>query len=114
MSEISNSDYALFEPVGIIDETEAISLKKRVMAAVKEGHHNLVISMQNVTFMNSSAVGTLVMLLKETRQNNGELYLCCLSDQVQVILELSRMNLVFRCFRTIAEFQQKILAKTSQ
>ena len=101
--------YKVFSPSGIIDEQAAESLRREIRKVSNEGCLNILLDMHDITFMNSSAVGILVAILKELRNQSGELYLCSLSDQVQVMLELSRMNLIFRCFTSVEQFQHKIV-----
>jgi anti-anti-sigma factor len=101
--------YKVFNPSGIIDEQAAENLREEIRSATSQGYLHILIDMHGVTFMNSSAVGILVTILKELRNQSGELYLCALSDQVQVMLELSRMNLIFRCFASVQEVENKIL-----
>jgi anti-anti-sigma factor len=105
--------YKIFEPSGILDEQSAESLRQEIREANQEGYKHILIDMHNITFMNSSAVGILVLVLKEVRNQGGDLYLCALSDQVQVMLELSRMHLIFRCFNSIKEFEQKMLGSVA-
>jgi anti-anti-sigma factor len=105
--------YKVFNPSGIIDEQAAENLREEIRSATAAGYRHILIDMHGVTFMNSSAVGILVTILKELRNQAGELYLCALSDQVQVMLELSRMNLIFRCFASIREFETKIVGSLS-
>jgi len=100
--------YKIFQPSGIVDEQAAETLKQEIREATRQGHLHILIDMHDITFMNSSAVGILVTILKELRNQSGELYLCALRDQVQVMLELSRMHLIFRCFSSIKEFETKI------
>ncbi len=106
---MTNDRYKMFEPSGIVDEDATKRLQISIREAVNEGYNHVVINMQNITFMNSSAVGGLVLILKEVRNSGGEMYFCSLSDQVKVILELSRMHLVFRCFASLQEFENKII-----
>jgi anti-anti-sigma factor len=105
-----NPQYKIFSPSGIVDEQAAKTLHKEIQDA---GCQHALIDMHQITFMNSSAVGIFVLILKEMRNRGGEMYLCSLSDQVQVMLELSRMHLVFRCFKNVQEFEAKIVGRVS-
>ena len=101
--------YKVFQPSGIVDEQAADTLRQEIRDANRAGDLHILIDMHNITFMNSSAVGILVLMLKELRNQGGDLYLCDLSDQVQVMLELSRMHMIFRCFKNVQAFEQKML-----
>ena len=110
---MTNDRYKMFSPSGIVDEQATKVLQESIRQAIRENYRHIVINMKDITFMNSSAVGGLVLILKEVRNTRGEMYFCSLSDQVKVILELSRMHLVFRCFATLEEFETKILGSKS-
>ena len=60
----------------------------------------VVVNLAGVTFMDSTALGTLVQGMKRCREHDGDLHLAGLQQPVHVILELTRLNRVFKTFPT--------------
>lgn len=65
-----------------------------------EHHHdpNIVVDLAKVTFMDSTALATLVQGMKQCRLHNGDLHLAALQPSVRLILELTRLDKVFGIF----------------
>lgn len=58
----------------------------------------IVVSLANVHFVDSTALATLVQGLNRCRKRNGDLYLCALQQQVYMIFELTRLDKAFNIF----------------
>jgi anti-sigma B factor antagonist len=58
----------------------------------------IVINLEKVNFLDSSALATLVLGLKRSRQSSGNLHLCCLQRPVRILFELTRMDQAFEIF----------------
>lgn len=59
---------------------------------------NILINLQGVMFIDSSALSVLVKGLKRCRQNGGDMRLCNLQQPVRLIFELTRLNKAFTIF----------------
>ncbi len=65
--------------------------------------HFVVADLSETSFIDSIGLATLVSGLKTTRQRGGELILLKPTEPVKVILELTRMNIVFKIASTVQE-----------
>ena len=63
----------------------------------------LIVNLKGVNFVDSAALATLVQGLKHSRQNQGDVFICCSQDPVKVIFELSRLDRAFKIFQTETE-----------
>ncbi len=61
------------------------------------GAHVLV-NLANATFVDSTALATLVQALKRCQQVKGELFLCSMRRPVYMIFELTRLDKAFNIF----------------
>ncbi len=61
------------------------------------GAHVLV-NLANTTFVDSTALATLVQALKRCQQVKGELFLCGMRRPVYMIFELTRLDKAFNIF----------------
>ena len=88
---------------GEIDMKCSANLRSKFMELISDKPPLLVVNMEQVGFMDSSGLGTLVELLKWTRRNEGKLRLVGLTQGVRNIFEISRLESVFEICETEAE-----------
>ncbi|MCY7333785.1 MAG: STAS domain-containing protein [Pseudanabaena sp. CAN_BIN31] len=98
----------VLEPVGLIDNAGGTQLRREVSELIELGIETILIDFTNITFMDSSGLGALVDILQRVRKNESELYLCSLNDQVQIIMELTKMDKVFNLLPDRAAFDRVI------
>jgi anti-sigma B factor antagonist len=84
---------------GRFDTQHADSVKEAIEEAIAL-YSKIVINVEEVTFMDSSALATLVQGMKKCRQNGGDLRVCNLQQPVQTIFELTRLDKAFALFDT--------------
>jgi len=71
----------------------------------------ILVDLEKVNFIDSTALAALVRGLKHCRENGGDLSLCNLQQPVQIIFELTRMDNAFRIYSTQKDAYEKIRAK---
>ena len=96
----------VFQPVGILDRIQAKKIHLEIDDAIKRGNSIVLIDMQLVTLIDSSALGELVILLKAIRSKGGKLYFCSVGQQPKMVFELTGMENVFHVFANQDEFNQ--------
>lgn len=106
-----DSTIKFFRPSGILDGVAANKLRREILEALDKKVDIFVIELQDVTFMNSSGLGTLVLTLRLIKSAGKELFICSPSEQVKMILDLTKVNRVFRTFATREELEQKVLQR---
>ena len=104
-----NAQIKVMKPHGILDGTKAPKFRENVSLLVQEQAQIILIDFKNVTFMDSSGLGALVLSLKTVRAAGAQLFLCAINDQIQMLFELTSMDRVFEVFDSQEEFEQKIL-----
>lgn len=85
---------------GRFDAHEAPDVRKTLADALGEGRHSVVVNLQQVNFIDSSGLATLVQGMKHCRAAGGDLYLCHLGQPLRVIFELTRLDKAFDIFAT--------------
>lgn len=91
---------------GIINSNNSQELREDLMCLVESGVKIVLVDCQDVTFMDSSALGTLVLAFKTLRAANTKLVLCSINEQVRILFELTGMDKVFEIFSNQDEFNQ--------
>ena len=91
------------------------SLNEQVRRCL-DNHASVVVNLGAVTFIDSSGLGLLVRLANTTRNSGPGLRFCGANDQIQKILELTRLNDVLHVHATeeqaIEAFSMKSMGST--
>jgi len=93
----------VFELSGRFDAYEVKAVDEHLMEAARVVPSQVIVDLSQVNFIDSNALATLVRILKQCRQNEGDLYLCNLSQPVRIIFELTRLDRAFRIFDSTGE-----------
>mgnify|MGYP005851049177 CR=1 FL=1 len=99
----------IIEPSGILDSTQADIFRKDVDEALAGGADVLLIDLKDITFVDSSGLGVLVVVLKKVRASKKQMYVCSINDQVRMLFELTSMDRVFEVLQDRAEFDERVL-----
>lgn len=71
-------------------------LKDKVLARLEEGARNFVIDFARTGYIDSSGLGVLVSVSKKIREAGGELRLASLSEDLQTLFELTKLDTLFQ------------------
>lgn len=99
----------VIQPSGLLDGVNGNQLQQEIAATVQAEVSQILINFEAVSFMDSSGLGALVIALKRVRGSGSRLSLCCLNDQVTMLLELTGMDEIFEIFSTQEEFHQAVM-----
>ena len=83
---------------GDLDSRSAWTVKEQIKTAIESGKSRRPINLEGVHYMDSAGLGTLVSALKVSKEHGGNIYLAGLTDQVRMVIELTRLNRVFVIF----------------
>jgi anti-anti-sigma factor len=104
-----NDSISVFKPEGIIDNAGGGQIRQDVSDRLEAGVETILIDLANVSFMDSSGLGAMVVTLQRVRSKGAKLYLCSLNDQIKIILELTKMDKVFDILPDRASFDAAIV-----
>jgi anti-sigma B factor antagonist len=80
---------------GELDMATAPAVRERLHALLAEGHDRLIVDLDNVGFLDSTALGVLVGVLKRVRTQDGDLRLVCNQPRVLKVFEITRLDQAF-------------------
>jgi anti-sigma B factor antagonist len=81
---------------------ESKSLRENLKGLVAEGKKQIVLNMDNVTYIDSTGLGTLVAAQVSAKTQGASLILSNLGTKFQEILQLTKLVTVFQVFNTEA------------
>jgi anti-sigma B factor antagonist len=98
----------VLRPEGILDHAKSTQFRQQINELINEGTNNILIDFNKVTFMDSSGLGALVLILKLIRGSGGKLFLMSLNDQVKMLFDLTNMNNIFEIIENKSELEERL------
>ncbi len=94
----SANNVKILQLVGRFDTYTAGEVRQLIDKVTSEDPANIVVNMQGVDFVDSTALATLVQGVKNCRQQNGDLRLCEVQQSVRMVFELTRLDRFFEVY----------------
>ncbi len=82
---------------------ESNAMREKVKTLVAEGKKKIVLNMDNITFIDSAGLGTLVAAHHSAKGQGASLRLCHLGTKFQEVLQITKLMTIFEVFNTEAE-----------
>ena len=82
---------------------ESNALREKVKSLIAEGKKQVVLNMDNVTFIDSAGLGTLVAAHHSAKSQGASLKLCNLGSKFQEVLQITKLLTVFDVYKGEAE-----------
>jgi anti-anti-sigma factor len=98
----------IFQPSGSLDATQSQAFRQEITQILEDGTKVVLVDLKNVTFMDSSGLGALVLAFKTLRAANSKLVLCSINEQIRILFELTGMDKVFEIFANQDEFKKSL------
>jgi anti-sigma B factor antagonist len=76
------------------------ALKQMVLDELEKGTRKVLVDFSRTGYIDSSGLGVLVSLAKRIRELGGELRLANLSDDLQTLFELTKLDTLFQISET--------------
>lgn len=83
----------------------ADALKKELCTLIDNGNKRIALQFDEVTYVDSSFLGAMVSALKHAISNGGDIFLTGLSKDISNMLQLIRMDRVFKIYATPLDIQ---------
>jgi anti-sigma B factor antagonist len=86
----------------VFEEGDAV-LRDRINHLVDEGRVNILINLQDVTYVDSCGIGVLVAKFVSLRRKGGDLRFVNLTPRSRRLLEITKLMGIFRIFESEAD-----------
>ena len=103
-----SSKIKVVQPSGLLDSTIAADFREEINRYVEDKADIIIVDFKDVTFMDSSGLGALVMSLKTIKTAGGQIFLCSINDQVRMLFELTNMDRVFDIFSNLETLKKHL------
>ena len=100
-SEVDGTSVVTLDGRIVLGE-ESKSLRENLKGLVAEGKKQIVLNMENITYIDSTGLGTLVAAHVSAKTQGASLKLCNLGGKFQELLQLTKLVTVFEVCNTEA------------
>jgi anti-sigma B factor antagonist len=98
---------------GEVDIYTAPEFKRTLERAIEGGASRLMIDLERVSFMDSTALGVLVGGVKQLRERDGALAVVCRDENVARIFQVTGLDHIFAVCATREETLRALAERTS-
>ncbi|MBO3463003.1 STAS domain-containing protein [Aetokthonos hydrillicola Thurmond2011] len=104
----------VLQPSGSLDATKSQEFRQNITEIVEtENDAKIVlVDFRDVTFMDSSGLGALVLAFKALRAADIKLVICSVNEQVRILFELTGIDQVFEIFPNQEEFHKYLILQS--
>jgi len=95
LSSRHEGDWTILDVGGEIDMLTSPQLRDRIVGLIEAGRPRIVVDLQNVSFMDSTGLGTLVGCLKRAREHDGQIRVVASARPVVSLFSLTGLDRVF-------------------
>lgn len=78
--------------------SESEDFKNEIKRLVAEGFKNIVVNLEEVPWVNSTGLGTLIAGYTSVKREGGTLKLLNVTDRIQSILMITRLGTIFETY----------------
>jgi anti-sigma B factor antagonist len=104
---VEQGDVVIISLAGkIMGGPEAAEINDKINQLMDEGKLKVIIDLKEVEWMNSSGLGILIDAVTVLKNNNGALRLVNVSDRIQNLLKITKLNTVFDVRDSMDEAKQ--------
>ena len=82
---------------------ESNALREKVKSLIAAGKKKIILNMDNITFIDSAGLGTLVAAHHSVKSQGASMRLCHLGSKFQEVLQITKLLTVFDVYNTEAE-----------
>jgi anti-sigma B factor antagonist len=108
----TSGDVCVLSPEGkIVIGDEVAALREKIKEVLDSGCKNILVNLQNVSYIDSTGVGALVGSFTTIRNQGGQMKLSNLSQRVRDILLVTKLLTVFDVYENEAEGTKSFAAR---
>jgi anti-sigma B factor antagonist len=91
------NNYAVIHLSGeLIEKSQALSLLENTEALIKENYNKWAIDLEQLKYMNSSGLNTLIQLLTKARVAGGEAVLYSMNKKINELILITKLHTLFK------------------
>ena len=86
-----------------LTDYDFVELIDKVEASIENEQPNLILNLKEISILNSLGINTLIKVFTKCRNNGGDLYIVNISDKINQVLLLTKLNTVLNIADSVEE-----------
>ncbi len=92
----------------LIERNQANETLDKFAGLVANNVVNYIVDLSGFSYMNSTGLNVLLMILTKSRKAGGEAVLCNVSANISSLLSVTKLNSVFSIYASVSEAEQAL------
>ncbi|MCQ6282622.1 anti-sigma factor antagonist [Bacillus sp. EB600] len=92
LDKYHNNENTYVQVAGEIDAYTAPKLKEELLPLAEEPNPSLIISLKDVSYIDSTGLGVIIALYKQITKKEGKLKLVDLSERLERLFDITGLN----------------------
>jgi anti-anti-sigma factor len=101
--ESKSGEFWVIALIGSLDTPKHMELQRKLLGIIESGEKNIVVDCSGLTYISSSGLRILLVVLKKIANAGGTLRLAGLRDNIREILVIAGFTSIFSIFSTVDE-----------
>lgn len=102
-----DGEFHVIRLIGEINLRNSPDIRELLLGLLHERPRNLIIDLENVNYMDSSGVGTLVELKRRIEQSGAGFALSGMQPRVKNLFQMTKLDAFFRIFNSVDEAKKQ-------
>ncbi|MGB8699142.1 MAG: STAS domain-containing protein [Thermosynechococcaceae cyanobacterium] len=98
---------------GVFDGTKSASFHEDIRSFLDSGTDVILVDCHDLSFMDSSGLGAMIVALKTIRAAGKKLCICAINKQIGMLFDLTDTRRIFQIFADRVEFEAMALGHHS-
>lgn len=96
-------DVVIYKVIGRIDSTSTDTFWQTASQALAQGSAKFIIDCENLEYISSAGLRSLLAIAKNVRPKNGIVALCNMSEQTKSVMDIAGISTFIKMYRDLAE-----------
>lgn len=86
-----------------LTENDFIGIHEKIEDLLAEEQPNVIINLEKINLLNSLGLNSLIKIFTKCRNNGGDMYIVNISDKINQVLLLTKLNTVLNIASSVQE-----------
>jgi anti-sigma B factor antagonist len=96
-------DQQVLEVAGYIDTTTSAEFEREIKSLIQSKRYKIIVDLSRVSYISSAGWGIFISVIREIRENGGDLRLVGMVPDVYEVFELLEFQNILEAFATVEE-----------
>jgi anti-sigma B factor antagonist len=112
--EVDGVNIARVKIDGYLDSSTFPKLREHLDRLIQEKQYNCLLDLRDLDYISSAGLGVLMQMLRQVRENNGDLKIVNMSDKIERVFNLLGFSRLMKIYESEEEALQAFTEEVSK